>query len=183
MGMLKNFKLDKYGCDVYVETGTGGGTSLSKATPHFKRYYSVDMDLEIVQAARNRFKNAFIWHELSITALEHWLKNDLRPDEKVLFFLDAHFPGSDYRGAPYDVTAPNAVPLKEELELIKKYRPNGKDVIICDDARIYTIAPFENGNVKELQVPGGYQFVCDLFPPKNVTLTHDEEGYIIIDNR
>jgi len=183
MGFLKNFKLESYGCDVYVETGTGGGTSLAKATPHFKRYYSVDMDYEKVQEARDKFKNAFIWHELSTAALEQWLKNDLLPNEKVLFFLDAHFPGSDYHGAPYDVSAPNAVPLKEELELIKKYRPNGKDVIICDDARIYTMAPFEYGNVEWLQVPGGYQFVYDLFPASNVKLLHDEEGYIVIDNR
>lgn len=183
MGSLKNFKLEEYGCDVYVETGTGHCATLSKAIPHFKRCYTVDIDEDMVFKARNRFHSATVAHDLSTVALEHWLKNELVPEEKVLFFLDAHFPGSDYYGKPYDVSVPNAVPLEEELNLIKKYRPDSKDVIICDDARIYTIAAFEAGNTEWLQVPGGYQFVYDLFPDAKISLTLNEEGYIIIDRR
>jgi O-methyltransferase len=183
MGTLRDFDLADYNCDVYVETGTGAGGTLSKAIPHFKKCYSVDMDLDCVSSARNRFSTAIIAHELSTAALEQWLKDNLSSDKTVLFFLDAHFPGSDYRGKPYDVSAPNAVPLEQELRLIKKYRPNAKDVIICDDARIYTIAEFENGNTEWLQVPGGYQFVYDIFPDATIRLTLSEEGYIIIDRR
>jgi hypothetical protein len=183
MGILRDFDLAKYNCDVYVETGTGAGGTLSKAMPHFKKCYSVDMDLDCVSNARNRFPSATIAHDLSIAALEQWLKHDLSSAETVLFFLDAHFPGSDYRGEPYDVSAPNAVPLEQELRLIKKYRPNANDVIICDDARIYTIAEFEHGNTEWLQVPGGYQFVHEIFPDANIKLTMSEEGYIIIDRR
>jgi hypothetical protein len=183
MGSLRDFKLEEYGCDVYVETGTGHCVTLAKAVPHFKNCYSVDMDEGMVFKARNRFRGITIAHDLSTVALERWLKNDLAPNEKILFFLDAHFPGSDYHGAPYDVAAPNAVPLKEELELIKKYRPNGKDIIICDDARIYTIAPFEAGNTEWLQVPGGFNFVYDIFPDAKISLTLSEQGYIIIDKR
>jgi ADP-heptose:LPS heptosyltransferase len=183
MGTLRDFNLADYNCDVYVETGTGVGGTLSKAIPHFKKCYSVDMDLNCVSSARNRFPTATIANELSTTALERWLKDNLSMDETVLFFLDAHFPGSDYQGQPYDVSAPNAVPLEQELRLIKKYRPNAKDVIICDDARIYTIAEFEHGNTEWLQVPGGYQFVYDIFPDASVNLTLSEEGYIVIDQR
>jgi len=183
MGYLKNFNLAAYSCDIYVETGTGGCNTLSKAIDHFKKCYSVDMDEQLVLQARNRFPNAIVELDLSTVALERWLKDELVPEEKVLFFLDAHFPGSDYYGKPYDVSAPNAVPLEEELNLIKKYRPNSKDFIICDDARIYTIAGFQNGNVEHIQVPGGYQFVYDLFPDAKISLTLNEEGYIIIDRR
>jgi len=183
MGYLRNFNLEKYGCDVYVETGTGTGGSLTKATPHFKRYYSVDMDLKMIQAVKDKFENVIFWHEVSTVALEHWLKNDLLANESVLFYLDAHFPDADYNGAPFDVNAPHAVPLKEELELIKTYRPFGKDIIICDDARIYTLGPFEHGNVEWLQVPGGYKFIYDIFPESNIKIIYEEEGYIIIDNR
>jgi ADP-heptose:LPS heptosyltransferase len=183
MGTLRDFDLANYNCDVYVETGTGFGGTLSKSIPHFKKCYSVDMDLECVSSARNTFPTANIVHGLSTAALEQWLKYELSLDETVLFFLDAHFPGSDYRGKPYDISAPDAVPLEQELRLIKKYRPNANDVIICDDARIYTIAEFENGNTEWLQVPGGYQFVYDIFPDATIRLTLSEEGYIIIDRR
>ena len=183
MGSLRDFKLEEYGRDVYVETGTGQCVTLSKAIPNFKRCYTVDMDEDIVFKARNRFRGVTVTHGLSTTALEQWLKNELSLDETVLFFLDAHFPGSDYHGVPYSVSAPNAVPLREELELIKKYRPECRDIIICDDARIYAIADFESGNTEWLQVPGGFNFVYDLFPDAKISLTLHEQGYIIIDKR
>lgn len=183
MGTLRNFQLETYGCDVYVETGTGRCTTLAKAMPHFSKCFSVDMDPRMVQDARARFPNATIVESLSVDALESWLKNDLAQSDRVFFFLDAHFPGADFYGEKHDVTVPNAVPLKEELELIQKYRPNCKDLIVCDDARIYTVDQFEAGNVEWLQVPGGYQFVYDLFPTARIILTHEEEGYIIIDRR
>jgi len=44
MGILRDFNLADYNCDVYVETGTGVGNTLSKAIPHFKKCYSVDME-------------------------------------------------------------------------------------------------------------------------------------------
>jgi hypothetical protein len=99
---------------------------------------------------------------------------------KVLFFLDAHFPGADFKGSKYNVFAVDAIPLKEELLLIKKYRPNCQDVIICDDARIYVIDDYQNGNVEWLQVPGGMSFVYEIFPDRKINLDLSDEGYIII---
>jgi len=183
MGTLRDFNLADYGCNVYVETGTGRCVTLSKAIPHFAKCYSVDMDDTMVQAARDRYPSAVIAHSLSVEALESWLKNDLQPEDRVLFFLDAHFPGADFHGAQHDVSVPNAVPLEEELRLIHRYRPNCKDLIICDDARIYTIGPFEAGNVEWLQVPGGSSFIYELFSDARIELTYQEEGYIIIDKR
>ena len=183
MGYLNNFNLDSYGCDAYVETGTGNCVTLSKAHLHFDNIYSVDLDPTLVRNARSRFPKSTINEGLSTEVLDKWLKDDLSNFESILFFFDAHFPGSDFYGVPYSVTAPNAVPLEEELRLLKKYRPNARDVIICDDARIYTSGPFQNGNTDWLQVPGGYQFVYDFFPDAKISLSYDEEGYIIIDRR
>lgn len=183
MGQLKNFNFQDYNLEIYVETGTGMGGTLSKAIPHFKKCFSVDIDSEFAENARRKFSNAQIENSLSVDALEKWLKNDLDPESSVFFFLDAHFPGADYRGEKYDVTKPNSVPLKEELTLIKNYRPNSKDLIVCDDARIYTLGQFEHGNVEWLQVPGGYKFIYDLFPNNSISLDYSEEGYIIIDRR
>ncbi len=183
MGTLRDFNLAGYGCNVYVETGTGRCVTLSKAVSHFTKCYSVDMDETMVQAARDRFPGAVISLNLSVEALETWLVNDLPEEDSVLFFLDAHFPGADFHGAKHDISVPNAVPLEEELRLIKSHRPNGRDVIVCDDARIYTIGHFEHGNTEWLQVPGGYQFVYDIFPDAQISLDYREEGYIIIDRR
>ena len=183
MGCLRDFKLDEYGCEVYVETGTGICTTLSKAVPYFNKCYSVDSDPKMVQSGIEKFPMAHIVEGLSVNVLEKWLQHDLAGISSVLFFLDAHFPGSDFYGIPHDVNSPNAVPLKEELTLIKQYRPNSKDFIICDDARIYTSGPFQNGSTDWFQVPGGYQFVYDLFPDAKISLTYEEEGYIIIDKR
>lgn len=158
--------------------------TLGKAsTSSFDRIYSVDMDISWVELARKRFPQAVVDHNLSTPALERWLRDELSPEDRVLFFLDAHFPGADYRGAKYDVAAPNAVPLQEELNLIVKYREGCSDYIVCDDARIYSIGPFAHGNTPWLQVPGGHQFVVEMFGKERVSINYDEEGYILIDRR
>lgn len=183
MGYLRNFDFTNYNLDIYVETGTGIGVTLSKAYQYFQKCYSVDLDVEMALQAQTRFPNATIANSISTDALEDWLSNNIDRDYNIFFFLDAHFPGADYRGKKYDISAPNAVPLQEELSIIKKYRPNSKDLIVCDDARIYTLGQFENGNVEWLQVPGGYKFVYDLFPNDTIYLDNSEEGYIVIDRR
>lgn len=184
MGHLRNFDLRQYGCNVYVETGTGAGLTLGKAAASsFNRLFSVDMDAHWVNEGRKRFPGAVIENDLSIPALERWLREQLSPQDRVLFFLDAHFPGADYRGAKYDVAAPNAVPLREELELIVKYREGCSDYIICDDARIYMIGPFAHGNTPLVQVSGGLRFVFDMFGQQRVAINYEEEGYIVIDRR
>ena len=186
MGSTSIFRLSHYGCNVYVETGTGHANCLKQAIDSncFSRFYSVDLDPILVRDARKHYPQATIEEGLSVDLLERWLTSgELKDSDSILFFLDAHFPGADFRGAKYDVAAPNAVPLEQELRLIKKYRPNGKDFIICDDARIYKMAQWHNGAIDWLQVPGGMDFIYELFPEERVSIDLREEGYILIDNR
>jgi hypothetical protein len=186
MGSTAPFNLAHYGCDIYVETGTGHANCLKQAVASncFKRHYSVDIDEILVRDARRVFPQAIIEQGTSVEVLERWLSSgEIKDEERVLFFLDAHFPGADFRGATYDVKAPNAVPLEQELTLIKKYRPHGKDYIICDDARIYDMRQWHNGAIEWLQVPGGLSFVYELFSEDKVNIDLREEGYILIDNR
>jgi len=181
MGILRDWNLSSFGCNVYVETGTGLGVSLGKAYSVFPKCFSVDLDSEMVDAALLKFPNAHIEVGESTFILERWLTSDfLKPNDSILFYLDAHFPGADFKGAEYNVNAPNAVPLQLELQLIRKYRPHSKDIIICDDARIYMTGPFENGNVNWLQVPGGLDFIKGLFPSSAISIHFSEEGYILI---
>jgi len=184
MGQLMNYDLQNFNCNVYVETGTGGGVTLGKAYASIAECYSVDLDLEIVNRAREIYPKATIEVGYSTEILEKWLSGGkFLESDRILFFLDAHFPGADYRGAEYSVSDRHAVPLEEELRLIKKYRPKGNNFIICDDARIYFLGPFKNGNVEHLQVPGGLKFLGDLFNFKQISINFDDEGYIEIDDQ
>ena len=184
MGILAGFDLASYGCNVYVETGTGKCNTLNKAMSVFDKCFSVDLDTELYNAAKETYPTAHLVNGLSTDALEAWLTSGhILETDRVLFFLDAHFPGADFRGADYDVDAPDAVPLKRELEIIKQHRPNGKDYIICDDLRIYCLGPFEEGNVPDVQVPGGLSFLNNLVEWKYVSLDYRETGYILIDKR
>lgn len=185
MGYLTSFDLRSFGCDVLVETGTGLGTSLIAAASAgcFDRLYSCDVDRPLVYAARIKVPQARIGTGLSTVCLARWLAEDLRAEDRVLFFLDAHFPGADFRGQPYTFDIDHAVPLREELELIRRHRPSARDVIICDDARVYVEGQYAHGPSPFGLVPGGMDFVYDLFPRDHVSIDYRDEGYIVIDLR
>lgn len=183
MGTLAKIDLSSYRCNVYVETGTGQALSLGRAIPIFQECFSVDLEQDFLELAHQKFPSANLFRGLSTEALEFWLSSgQIKDSDRVLFFLDAHFPGSDFHGVPYSMDDPNAVPLKEELEIIKKYRPNGNDYIICDDLRIFIEGPFEYGDAT-FHVPGGLDFLYDIYDKSKITLDYRETGYIFIDNR
>lgn len=179
MGKLIRFDIENIDCNVYVETGIGRCDSFRYAQDRFdpKNCYGLDLDLEFVALAKSEFPRSNIYHGTSTAGLEHWFKtNKFKQDDRVLFFLDAHFPGSDYRGMPYDTEAADALPLREELLLIKRYRPGADDIIICDDARIYYDGPFAHGNTCYRANHG----IEDIFPDKKIMIDYHDEGYIII---
>ena len=183
MGTLSPpFNLERIKCDAYVETGTGHCTSLFAAlrSKLFKKCYSIDIDPLIVEDARALLPKAEILLGESVFTLNSLLKNELTQYNSILFFLDAHFPKADYFGAAYDINAPNAIPLKEELTLIYNYRKNCKDVIICDDARIYSDKyAWQAGQY--FLVKEGCDWLFKMYPNTMVIL--DGEGYFLIDNR
>lgn len=186
MGSLSRYSISRYNCNVYIETGTGYANCLKTAIESkcFTKHYSVDISSNFVASAKRHYPFAKIEHGLSTDALEKWLSdNEISQDDHVLFFLDAHFPDADFNGGKYDVKAPNAVPLEQELRIIKKYRSDCKDYIICDDARIYKMDKWQNGATEWLQVPGGMKFVYDIFPDRKISIDLSDEGYIHIDNR
>jgi len=183
MSTLATIDLSSYGCNVYVETGTGKALSLGKAIPLFEKCFSVDLEQEFLAEANQKYPSSILYRGLSTEGLEHWLTSgEINESDNVLFFLDAHFPGSDFFGVPYSMDDPNAVPLKQELELIKKYRPNGNDYIICDDLRIFMKGPFDYGDTT-FHVPGGLDFLYEIYDESKITLDYRETGYIFIDNR
>jgi hypothetical protein len=126
MGVLSTFDLTNYFTDYgiknYFETGLGVGECLrySMSFP-FQKLFSVDLDEGLIEQSRY---------------LEEYVPQ-LPADEPVLFWLDAHFLGSDIRGVPYAESIQthkrDSLPLEDEVKIITRLRDTSKDVIICDD--------------------------------------------------
>jgi len=179
MGSLTKFDLNEFDCNIYVETGIGRCVSFNRACLRYgqDKCFGVDLDFEFFNEARLKYPESNIVYGKSTKALEIWLQGDrIQSNDRVLFFLDAHFPGADYRGRPYDPTAQDALPLREELLLIKQFRSDCDDVIICDDARIYYQGDFANGNISYRADHG----IEDVFTNRSLTIDYRDEGYIII---
>ncbi|MFM9826079.1 hypothetical protein [Flavobacterium sp.] len=145
MGSLKFFDLndivEKYQTSIFVETGLGWGHGVQFArTFNFEKLYSIELVKEVIDQYRKTYppdSKIQILQGDSLTGLNHILP-DIK--ENICFWLDAHFPASDVFGIPFDSCEDEnlRLPLWEELNLIKKLRPNNKDVFLMDDAMIFS---------------------------------------------
>ena len=165
MGNLKkhdvNVFIDRYDLANYVETGTGAAECLQYAMCcKFKNFYSVEIHEEVYKTANN-ILNQFVTKNKAVLSTE--LK-DVKlllgsSEEKIpeileklegptMFFLDAHFPGADFRHARYDAIEDDSVrmPLSVELKAIVKNRDISKDVFIIDDLWLYEEGAYEAGS-------------------------------------
>lgn len=196
MGHLQAFDvqgfIDLYALKGYVETGTGIGDSLGHALKFsaFEQLFSVDFDEDLYKKALIKFQDPRLKliNKLSREALPEIL-NEISPDKNYLFFLDAHFPKADFGTDPDRYVksvqdyGKDAIPLQEELAIIKNVRACIKDVILIDDVWIYEDGPFEGGNWKErskLSI-GSRDFVTELFKNTHeISVTYKQQGYLIL---
>jgi hypothetical protein len=196
MGEINIFDLtpyvEKHNCKTYFETGTGKGVCLSHALNFdFDKFYSVDLDEELVIAAKNRFVGypLTLINDYSSKALEQYVPT--LDQEPVFFFLDAHFPGADFHKMSYEESIrtykDEAFPLHQELTTIKKFRNTDKDVFLIDDFKLYEEGDYEFGGwaYSELQEELGLvtksQFIYDLFKDTHTfekSLRH--QGFLFI---
>ncbi len=143
MGTLRDFDLSAIDCDVFFETGTGLGYSLAYAlaAESFSQLFSVEIDKDTFERTARLFS---VFPRLSLinsdsqSALTQVLLPAIDDASRVLFFLDAHFPGEVSAGfAGYKAVADKTfrLPLEVELEIINSSRPSHGDVIIIDDLR------------------------------------------------
>ena len=192
MGTLTKYDLSQVACNVFIETGTGSGSTLEHAcqTGPFEKLYSVEIHKESADKVQAKFAHlpqVKIYNTTSSEALRDIFQK-LQASDKAFFFLDAHFPGEhgmDFSG--YDNLALNKVtlPLEDELEMIRDARPHSDDIIVIDDLRLYEQGPFERGNL-----PMGFggipaemrntDFVYRLFGDRKVVKDFRDEGYLII---
>jgi hypothetical protein len=158
MGQISRFDLDEmcqmYNISTYVETGTGIGESLSFALlcKRLKLFHSIEIDHKLYRSndllaklakCRSSDQQVYLHKGESTERLEAIIKS--MPEGPAIFFLDAHFPGSDFFGIGYDESIANAgvsaLPLLLELAVLKLRRKGlEKDVIVIDDLML-----FENG--------------------------------------
>jgi hypothetical protein len=192
MGSLHTFILEDIACTVFFETGTGTGASLEYAAghPQFRRLYSVESHPATAAKAARYFEKdgrITVLNLDSRPALQQILPT-IAPQDRILFFLDAHYPGeveADFKGYRAPEPLEVKLPLEGELEIIRQLRGDCRDVILIDDLRIYENGPFEAGNVPsewENLSPAqkNIDFVSRIFPDRELHRDFRNEGYLII---
>ena len=120
--------LEEENIKVFVETGTCKGETIFSMEELFDKLYTVELGKKFYDDLVDNYKGLKInfYNGRSQDKLPVILKNI---DEKVLFFLDAHYSGGDTYGSVYEV------PLLDELKIIMDW---GKEcVVIIDDCRIF----------------------------------------------
>jgi hypothetical protein len=158
--------IEKYNLKNFIETGTGIGDSVNYAIGKFENIVSIEIHPEIAKQASERFQsntNVNIIEGHSTDVLNEKIP-DL--DGNSLFWLDAHFPGADFKYAKYEDEKDPAkrIPLEGELTAICNKKNVSKDVFIIDDLRVYEDGPYQGGNWDLRESLGGsdIRFVEDL---------------------
>ena len=187
MGDLNYFDLNKYieshKVVNFIETGLGGGAGLSYARRFpFKRLFSIEYIESIYTAGKEIFSEdprVTILLGTSVEQLPNILK-ELPQEEPILFWLDAHYPGADYKLGTHKDFYEKRIkfPLIEELDIITLNRPLHNDIIICDDYRIYYKDAYENGCLPDFADPR----YNELKFPDNYTveILKNHEGYLVL---
>jgi SAM-dependent methyltransferase len=175
----------------FVETGTGEGHSLAWAQKHsFGTLQSCETNLEAVERNRERFgsdQRIVVSNQKSTSLIA-----GIDLPEPTLYFLDAHYAGSpdlgqmSYSDSTMKFHSSENFPLADELELLLAKKHVYQDVIIMDDARIYSDEQFYGGDCpKEAQAPAieriRLQGILERFNEthERVLLPH-EQGYWLL---
>lgn len=182
--------INKYGCSVFVETGTGIGTGLEYAARFpFKKLYTIEYIKELHSKTVNRLCGQYPQIRFLHGSSIEWLPTIIGTEfetESILFWLDAHFPGADFQIGSYDdeYTFNIKYPLKAELEIIHEARANKKDAFIIDDLRIYEHGNYELGNLDNPKIflGTGIDFIDNLYGETH-TIKKDmrQQGFIIME--
>lgn len=119
-----------YVCECYVETGTGGGGTLSKALQcDYKKCISIEPWITMYEQCTKKFKAELDDGRLNLYngKSEKILKSVLpKIHTQITFFLDAH------QNHPIERFNAGSNPIMEELAIIKNHTIN-THTIICDD--------------------------------------------------
>lgn len=129
----------KYGCRIFVETGTNRGDTVEAVREFFDDVYSIEIGPTIYEAAQRRFagiENVHLFLGDARDVLPTLLLT--LPPGKAIFYSDAHCQYDD--ASPAGKAEGTSIP--EDIRTIQRFRPDS--VIIIDDARL--CQPVPDGN-------------------------------------
>ena len=187
--MIKKFSLSNY-----VETGTGEGATLEYSMRHsFETFHSIEIHNEIYKLANEKFskiariygRDCNIVHGNSYEELPEIL-DDL--EGNTFFFLDAHFPGADFKFNNYGDTEDydTRLPLEKEIEVIIQNRDISNDVFVIDDLVIFEPegGPYEGGPLtleKKICPQNGLEFIYETFSKTHdIRKSYKSQGFLIL---
>jgi predicted O-methyltransferase YrrM len=184
---IDGFKLkNEFGIKNFVETGTAHGLQfLDYMRFEFENYYSCEINKEQYNiAVKNvgHLKNLHLNNQSSTDFLTNLLPSI--KDIPTVFWLDAHFPGSEL-GLPlsYEKDKKIRIPLEDEIDLICKLKNVKNDIIICDDLRIYEDGNYGAGNWNERENLGhdNINFIYkNFYKTHNIIKNYEVSGCVMV---
>jgi len=180
--------IENYNISSFVETGTGLGDTVAYVLSNSKNpidVLSIEIYKDIANKASDRFQNYTNCKIINNNSYDGLLEILPSLKERVLFFLDAHFPGADFGYTSYgdDIEINLKLPLQRELELICSNRDTSRDVFLIDDLRIYEEGNYELGNWPKENgaVHTGIDFIYDCLAKTHNIQKHSFcSGFITI---
>lgn len=118
----------RFKIDVFIETGTYQGDTISAVKSCFKEIFSIELDEVLFEKAKNKFAKERRIHILKGDSRKELYDILNRINKPCLFWLDAHYSGGITAGKE------EGAPIVEELKCIFAH-PVKKHVILIDDAR------------------------------------------------
>ena len=178
--------VDKFKLQNFVESGTGTGDSMRVVVDSnlFENYNAIELENFFIQNLKKTFANRVRFYEGYSKNEMHNVLNDL-DQSPTLFWLDAHFPGSDYQHLPYDSIKDETIriPLKTELQIITENRDVSSDIFIIDDLRVYKDADYECGGAwihRKTAGADNCDFIEKLIGETHILVEHlRDQGYIV----
>lgn len=167
----------------FVESGTGDCSSMKIAADLnlFENLYGIDLDEDLYNRAVSMFKS-------SVKMYNGYSKDEMLKivgelsDRPTLFWLDAHFPGADYKGVKYDAEKDDSkrIPLESELKIISENRDITNDVFIIDDLRIYADLPGGSWEFRSTAGAENHDFIETLIGKTHLLVEHhQDQGYML----
>lgn len=180
---IKNL-VKKYNLTNFVETGSGSGHSMNQSFEFdFVNRYGIELNENLCEKLKETFDNKVSFFNGYSHEQLPFVMNILS-EQPTLFWLDAHFPDSDYFHVPYDSEKDpvKRIPLESEIDIICKSRNTKNDVFLVDDLRVYVDrSQLGAWALRKTAGGDGYQFIIDrLNETHNITEIYKHQGYLVI---
>jgi len=155
----------KYGYNVLIETGTFLGDMVEAQRNNFKRIFSIELQYDLAEKARERFKE--MRHVKILQGDSGGLLKTILTEvkEPAIFWLDAHYSGG------LTAKGDKECPIYEEIDAIFATKEN--HVLLIDDARYF------NGKGDYPTIDQLTKYIRDRDPRYKVAVENDIIRYVI----